>query len=77
MPNTGDPPGVITELRTSATTLAEQAHGGLEALIWAFDDPNTPYRPRPRPQHAPRFDDYAHLARVLEWSAGSGGEGEA
>ena len=28
----------------------------------------TPYRAWPRPERAPRFTDYAHLARVKEWS---------
>jgi ATP-dependent helicase/nuclease subunit B len=30
----------------------------------------------PDPEFAPRFSDYAHLARVKEWSAGGTGEGE-
>ncbi|MEI6986438.1 MAG: double-strand break repair protein AddB [Rhodospirillaceae bacterium] len=68
----GDPAGEEKLVRGDPVTLAEQAHGGLVALISAFDDQATPYRSRPRPQHAPRFDDYAHLARVQEWSAGGG-----
>ena len=68
----GDPAGEEKAVKGEASELARQAHGGLEALIWAFDDPDTPYRSRPRPRHAPRFDDYAHLARVAEWSAVSG-----
>jgi ATP-dependent helicase/nuclease subunit B len=47
--------------------LAESAAEGLAALIDRFDDPATPYRARPRPEWAPRFSDYAHLARVKEW----------
>jgi ATP-dependent helicase/nuclease subunit B len=70
----GDPPGEEKPVKGDPDPLAEQAHRGLEALIWAFDDPATPYRSHPRPQYAPRFDDYAHLARVQEWSAGGGGE---
>ncbi|HUC62492.1 MAG TPA: double-strand break repair protein AddB [Alphaproteobacteria bacterium] len=49
--------------------LAKAARAGLERLIAAFDDAATPYRAEPRPEHAPRFGDYAHLARVKEWSA--------
>ncbi len=71
----GDPAGEERVVRGSAATLAEQAHGGLEALIWAFDDPSTAYRPRPWPERAPRRDEYAHLARTQEWSA-AGGAGE-
>ena len=67
----GEPAGEEKAVKGDASTLAQQAHGGLEALIWAFDDPETPYRARPRPRHAPRFDDYTHLARIAEWSAGS------
>ena len=37
-------------------------------LIARFDDPATPYRSAPRPEHAPRFTDYAQLARIKEWS---------
>ena len=39
----------------------------LKAMIAAFDDPDTPYAAIPRPGHAPRFNDYAHLARLREW----------
>jgi ATP-dependent helicase/nuclease subunit B len=48
--------------------IAEEATAGLRALIAHFDRAETPYRSRPRPDHAPRFTDYAHLARVKEWS---------
>jgi ATP-dependent helicase/nuclease subunit B len=47
----------------------------LTALINAFDRPDTPYLSQPRPAFAPRFSDYAHLARVKERAAG-GGDGE-
>lgn len=53
--------------------LAGQALAGLLGLVARFDLPETPYLSQPRGL-APRFSDYAHLARVKEWSAG-GGEG--
>jgi ATP-dependent helicase/nuclease subunit B len=56
--------------------LAAEAREGLLALIRAFDDPATPYRALPRPDRAPRYSDYAHLARVQEWAAGGGDGGE-
>ncbi len=49
--------------------LAEEAIAGLRALIARFDDPATPYLARPRPDYALRYNDYAHLARIKEWSA--------
>jgi ATP-dependent helicase/nuclease subunit B len=48
--------------------LIDTALAGLHRLIARFDDQATPYRSSPRPEHAPRFTDYAQLARVKEWS---------
>ncbi|HLY58728.1 MAG TPA: double-strand break repair protein AddB [Stellaceae bacterium] len=62
----GDPAGEIKPLADPAA-LAEAAHGGLERLIWEFDDPATPYPARPHPAYAPRYGNYDHLSRVLEW----------
>ena len=72
----GSPAGEIKVPKlVDVPTLTEQAERGLRRLIDRFDQPDTPYLARPRPDFVPRFDDYAHLARVLEWSAG-GGEAE-
>jgi ATP-dependent helicase/nuclease subunit B len=46
----------------------------LQRLIMAFDDPGRAYLSHPHPARAPRFADFAQLARVAEWSAA--GEGE-
>ncbi len=71
----GQPPGEIKAVDADPEALAREARAGLERLIAAFDDPETPYRSVPRPEWAPRFNDYAHLARIKEWSAGvAGGE---
>ncbi|OAN55235.1 double-strand break repair protein AddB [Paramagnetospirillum marisnigri] len=51
-------------------TLAAEALDGLAALVAAFDDPATPYAARPHPEHAPKYSDYLHLARVREWASG-------
>ncbi|HYD66657.1 double-strand break repair protein AddB [Azospirillum sp.] len=72
----GDPAGEEKPVKGDVATLAAEARAGLEELIRAFDDPATPYRSCPRPAMAPRYTDYAHLARVQEWSAGGGGGGE-
>lgn len=69
----GDPPGEEKPVKGDTATLALEARAGLEALVRTFDDPRTPYPSRPRPAMAPRYTDYAHLARVQEWSAGDGG----
>jgi ATP-dependent helicase/nuclease subunit B len=50
------------ELRTRIA----DALAGLRRLIARFDDPDTPYLSVPRPERAPRYGDYAHLARVKE-----------
>ena len=49
--------------------LAAKALKGLEGLIADFDNPATPYRAIRRPGFRYDYDDYAHLARVAEWSA--------
>jgi ATP-dependent helicase/nuclease subunit B len=52
------------------TELAEIALAGLKQLVATFDSPDTAYQSEPDAEFAPRFSDYAHLARVKEWSAG-------
>lgn len=47
----------------------DNARRGLQDLIDTFDREETPYYSLPRPEKAPRFNDYKHLARVLEWTA--------
>ena len=64
--------GEITAIGGDAGALAGEAAAGLQALIERFDDPATPYRPVPRPALAPRWNDYAHLARHKEWSVPGG-----
>jgi ATP-dependent helicase/nuclease subunit B len=45
-------------------------------LVETFDLPGTPYRSVPDPEMAFRFSDYAHLARIKEWSIGVPGDEE-
>ncbi len=47
---------------------AEQAWDSLCRRVAAFDDPDCPYLSQPHPGEAPRFSDYAQLARVGEWA---------
>ncbi|CAA7613170.1 Inactivated superfamily I helicase [Candidatus Terasakiella magnetica] len=53
-----------------AARLASESLEGLKSLIAVFDDPATPYAARPHPEHAPKYSDYLHLARVREWASG-------
>ena len=67
--------GKITPVDRFARARIDEALDGLERLIAASTTPATPYRAVPRPERAPRYSDYTHLARVKEWSLG-GGEDE-
>ncbi len=72
----GDPAGDVFILKVDDfAKLAADAKAGLERLVAAFDDPATPYRAVRRARFSYDYDDYAHLARALEW-AGSAEEGE-
>lgn len=74
----GREPGAIRDAADDPLTVAAEAYAGLLELVMRFDDPATPYEARPRPDKAPQYSDYEHLARVKEWSmAGEsdGGEG--
>lgn len=64
----GEPPGQDCELE-DVRRLAQEAREGLVRLIAAFDDESAPYRALRRARFNYRYDDYAHLARVAEWSA--------
>jgi ATP-dependent helicase/nuclease subunit B len=54
--------------RESAEVLAKAAGDGLAKLLARFDDAETPYTAMRRGAFSSRYDDYAHLARVEEWS---------
>ncbi|MSO92364.1 MAG: double-strand break repair protein AddB [Rhodospirillales bacterium] len=65
-----DPAGERSPLHGDLARHTEEARAGLLRLIAAFDQPETAYEARPRPEAAPRFSDYEHLARVKEWAMG-------
>jgi len=66
----GIPPGEETAVLTKKDIkeTAESVLGQLKDLTAAYDDPATPYPSFRRQKFDYRFDDYAHLARVAEWS---------
>lgn len=67
-----DPPGeeVLVKLKDGDwNQLAAAAIDGATRLVAEFRDPNTPFRALRRPRFRYDFDDFAHLARVGEWTA--------
>ena len=72
----GREPGAISPAADDAATVAVEAYAGLVALVAKFDNAATPYEARPRPDKAPKYSDYEHLARVREWSTAGDGDGE-
>ena len=73
----GREPGAISAAADDAATVAAEAYAGLVALVAKFDNETTPYEARPRPDKAPKYSDYEHLARVKEWSTATDGETES
>jgi len=51
------------------TAAVAAARTALCSLIDAYDAPDRCYLSQPQPGFAPRFSDYAQLARVAEWAA--------
>lgn len=61
------------EVRGKGEELAaqiENALDGVRRLFALFDDPKMPYFSVPRPEIAPAFNPYEHLARIKEWRGG-------
>jgi ATP-dependent helicase/nuclease subunit B len=56
----------------NVAVLQAEAEAGLKALITHYGDEKVPYRAVPKPGRAPRYDDYAHLARLAEWGRTQG-----
>ena len=65
----GEPAGEMRAHDRDIDVLVEAAETGLCGLIEAFGSRETPYLAVPDPDLAPAFDDYAHLARIKEWSS--------
>jgi ATP-dependent helicase/nuclease subunit B len=62
----GSPAGTIDPVKSGDQAI-DKALDGLRRLVETFDDPRTAYTPVPRAEHQPRYNDYAHLARLKEW----------
>jgi ATP-dependent helicase/nuclease subunit B len=63
----GEPPVELKEFTQDVADLTAKARSGLEGLIAAFANPDTPYLSKPRPVEV-GYGDFDHLARVKEWS---------
>ncbi|WP_119303557.1 double-strand break repair protein AddB [Dongia deserti] len=59
--------GTVDRVKGNLMALAGAAIAGLIALVRDFSDDTAAYVATPDPQFAPRYDDYAHLARNIEW----------
>lgn len=67
----GDPPGEQKDLQFKGGDIAQivdTIFAGVQELIARFDDEATPYAAVRRSGFNYDYDDYAHLARVAEWS---------
>ncbi|MEM7652164.1 MAG: double-strand break repair protein AddB [Pseudomonadota bacterium] len=56
--------------------LAAEALEGVCRLVAAFEDERTPYAASPNTARQLKFNDYTHLARLLEWGVVDGFEGD-
>ena len=64
----GAPAGAIRDVKGNLEKISEEARDGVLSLVSSFDNPETPYNSVPNNDNAPRFNDYAHLARIAEWA---------
>jgi ATP-dependent helicase/nuclease subunit B len=65
------PGEVRTLFKENAAAIQAAVHEAREALcalIDAYDDPDRCYLSQPQPRLAPRYPEYAQLARVAEWA---------
>ncbi|MCH2546585.1 MAG: PD-(D/E)XK nuclease family protein, partial [Alphaproteobacteria bacterium] len=58
---------MVSSKNKSLEEMVNDALDGVKNLIASYDDENTPYLHVPVEANAPRYDDFAHLARDLEW----------
>lgn len=59
--------GTIDRVKGDLQALADAALAGLGALVRDFSADGMPYAATPDAAYAPAYDDYAHLARNIEW----------
>jgi ATP-dependent helicase/nuclease subunit B len=59
--------GMVDRVRGDVMALARAAMAGVIGLVGDFSRDEAAYAATPDPQFAPKYDDYAHLARNSEW----------
>lgn len=70
----GSPAGKEHRFDVGVPDLAAQCFADLERLVADFDDPARAYTAIRRARFSYDYDDFAHLARVAEWSSGEDGD---
>lgn len=66
----GEPPGLEVAVKIDDIAgFAGKMLTGLESMVAAFSREETPYAALRRPAYTYDYDDYAHLARIAEWSS--------
>ena len=71
----GEPPGEACSITSKDKTVSEigaECFAELQKLVARFDDEATPYRALRRRRFDYTYDDYAHLARIGEWTSDTG-----
>lgn len=71
----GSKGGEIKTLKAASLQLAKEAWEGVQRLVDAFDHLEMPYLAQPFPDKGLTYNDYAHLARLLEWKGTREAEG--
>lgn len=66
----GSPAAECHSIKGDTATLIEEALAGLANLVETYDRETAPYPAQPRPDKAPPYGHYEHLARIKEWSTG-------
>ena len=70
----GESAGIKREATTRMATeeVIAQAREGVARLLAHFARAEIPYHAVPRPEVAPTYDEFEHLARIAEWRYGEG-----
>jgi ATP-dependent helicase/nuclease subunit B len=68
----GETGGTIDPVKGDIAQLTQATAARLHDLLNFYADPASAYRAVPNPALQPRYDDYAHLARLAEWGRTGG-----